>query len=255
MANVMNSRRIIMFCNIAFSMVSMQFRKRIFRWSGYLLTILGSVALIMVILAFTRLPFDAHRFLGESNSRYEFTPEVVLMMGGSGMPSSANLMRLWYVAEAAHQYPKAEIILVHVPDSGVSHAMASFLRLMDIDSSRIRFHLKGNSTREQVLELRNSWPSLMRKRLVVITSPDHMYRSLGVFRKVGFKTVGGISAFEVPVFISLDYDHRRLGGRKMVPDVSQHLDLRYNFWNHIKLEIICLREYMAILYYRLNGWI
>lgn len=217
--------------------------------------VFGLVAIIMVILAFTRLPFDAHRSLGERNSLYHFTPEVVLMMGGSGMPSSANLIRLWYVAKAARQYPKAEIILVHLPDSGVARSMVSFLSQMDIDSSRIRLQLKGNNTREQVVELRHSWPSLMNKRLVVITSPDHMYRTLGVFRKVGFEKLGGISAFEVPVFVSLDYDHRRLGGRRMVPDVSGHTDLRYNFWNYINLEIICLREYAAIFYYWLNGWI
>lgn len=233
----------------------MSIRKKIFKGAVDLLMAIGVAALIMAVLAFTPWPFDAHRSLGESNSQYDFTPEVILMMGGSGMPSSANLIRLWYVAEAARQYPMAEIILVQVPDSDVALAMVSFLMQMDVDSSRIQMHLVGRSTREQVVELRNSRPFLMRKRLLVITSPDHMYRTIRVFKKAGFDTIGGISAFEVPVFVSLDYDHGRLGGRRMVPDVSGHTGLRYNFWNYINLEIICLREYMAIFYYWLNGWI
>jgi len=57
------------------------------------------------------------------------------------------------------------------------------------------------------------------------------------------------------MFIDLDYAHRRIGGKVWVPDVSQDTGMRYTFWNYLKLEITCLREYAAIAYYWLNDWI
>jgi hypothetical protein len=57
------------------------------------------------------------------------------------------------------------------------------------------------------------------------------------------------------MFIDLGYGHRRIGGKAWVPDVSQEAGLRYTFWNYLKLEITCLREYVAIAYYWLNDWI
>ena len=92
-------------------------------------------------------------------------------------------------------------------------------------------------------------------RISIVTAPENMYRTLRSFEKVGFKGVCGTPAFDHAMFVDLDYDHRKIGGRKVVPDVSGNLDLRYNFWNYLKLEITCLREYAAIAYYRLNGWI
>ena len=88
-----------------------------------------------------------------------------------------------------------------------------------------------------------------------MTAPENMYRTLRSFEKVGFNDVCATPAFDHAMFIDLDYDHRRIGGKKAVPDVSGNLDLRYNFWNYLKLEITCLREYAAIAYYKLNGWI
>ena len=40
-----------------------------------------------------------------------------------------------------------------------------------------------------------------------------------------------------------------------MPDISGNPDLRYTFWNYLKLEITCLREYVAIAYYWMNDWI
>ena len=93
------------------------------------------------------------------------------------------------------------------------------------------------------------------KRMLVVTSPENMYRTVKAFRKAGFTEVGGESAFEVAMFVDLGYNHKRIGGKKYLPDVSDDMALRFNFWNYLKLEITCLREYVAIVYYKLNGWI
>jgi hypothetical protein len=57
------------------------------------------------------------------------------------------------------------------------------------------------------------------------------------------------------MFVDLRYGHQAIGGKAYVPDVSGSQDLRYDLWNRLKLQLTCLREYLAIAYYRLNGWI
>ena len=91
--------------------------------------------------------------------------------------------------------------------------------------------------------------------MAIVTAPENMYRTLLSFRKLGFAKVSGAPAFDQAMFIDFGYGHRRIGGKAWVPDVSGSLDLRYNFWNYLKLEVTCLREYVAIGYYWLNGWI
>ena len=219
------------------------------------LLIVGFISLLMLTLAFTRLPFDAHRRLGEQASGYRFTPDVIVMMGGSGMPSESNLIRLYYVAGLAAHFPDANIIIAHPIDSVVSRIMHDHLVQNGVDSSKINLMLDGTNTREQALELKQNFPGIEKKKVVIVTSPENMYRTIRVFRKLNYMKVGGQAAFENAMFVNLNYNHRKLGGKTFVPDISENLNLRYNFWNYLKLEIICLREYAAIIYYKMNGWI
>src|SRR5690606_18479170 len=119
---------------------------------------------------------------------------------------------------------------------------------------RIRTLLHGRNTREQALDLARSFPALKGRPLAVVTAPENMYRSLLTFRKLGFARAAGAPAFEHALFDDLRYAHGQIGGKALVPDVSGSLDLRYNFWNYLKLEVTCLREYFALAYYKLNGW-
>ncbi len=216
---------------------------------------LGVTALVMMVLAFTRVPFDVHRMLGTRASEFKFAPEAIIMMGGSGMPSESNLIRLYYVAELAARHNVAEVILLHPADTVVVNSMRSYLIQSGIDASRIGTMLKGTNTREQAMELQKQRPGLTSGKIVIVTSPEHMYRTLRVFRKLGFEKIGGVPAFENAMFVQLGYDHSKIGGKLMVPDISNQIGLRYNFWNYLKLEISCVREFLAIIYYRLNGWI
>ena len=216
---------------------------------------LGIFFLLMMVFACTRIPFDMHRRLGMEGSEFRFSPATIIMFGGSGMPSESNLIRLYYVKELGLNFPGARILLAHPDDSNTVRQMAAFLVAFGIDSSRIAALYKGNSTREQALRLKEQYPGIENEKSVVVTSPEHMYRTVKTLRKLKFVKIGGVSAFENPLFIDLGYHHRDIGGRYYVPDVSGNLALRYNFWNYLKLEITCLREYFAIVYYKLNGWI
>ena len=73
------------------------------------------------------------------------------------------------------------------------------------------------------------------------------------FRKAGFGAVGGSSSFESgfdPELLTTD-DERK----QRILEPSRNIDLRYNMWNYLKLEIMVIREAFAITYYYLKGWI
>jgi len=76
-----------------------------------------------------------------------------------------------------------------------------------------------------------------------------------VFRKAGFERVDGLPAFESSLESDFSFSARRLGGRVWIPDVGESQTLRYRFWNYIKYEFDIIREWVAIAYYWIMGWI
>ena len=45
------------------------------------------------------------------------------------------------------------------------------------------------------------------------------------------------------------------GNTTLVPDVGKSMNMRYQLWNHMKYEILIVRELVALGYYKLRGWI
>jgi uncharacterized SAM-binding protein YcdF (DUF218 family) len=226
--------------------------KIIFRW---LFLFLGVFSFLLLVLSFTRLPYDAVHWLGTSKSDYTFQPDVIVFLGGSGMPSEANLIRLYYTSALATKYPKSKVLIVHPKDSTVIDLMREELMLRHVDSLRILLERSGTNTREQAMTVADDFPDMLHKNIVLVTSAENMRRTVQTFQKAGFQFVGGQASFENAMFADLDYDFKKLGGNKFVPDVSSNQGLRYNFWNYLKLEITFLRELTAIAYYKVNGWI
>ncbi len=215
---------------------------------------LGVLAFLMILLAFTRLPFDWHYRLGTKTAAFTFTPDYIIMLGSGGMPDEKNLIRLYYTAIYAEQFPEAKIILTHPKDTMIVQAMQNELVLHEVDSNRISLETKGTNTREQALRLLEDFPGMTTKNILIVTSTENIYRTLQTFRKAGFEFVGGKPAFETAMHIDLSYNFKKAGGKKFVPDISDDISIRYNFWNYLKLEITCIREWFAIGYYKMNGW-
>jgi uncharacterized SAM-binding protein YcdF (DUF218 family) len=216
---------------------------------------LGILMLLMIVLAFTRIPFDAHRWLGTAGGLCAAGVGTIVVLGGSGMPSGPELLRLHYAAEFAALQPAAQVLVVHPQDGSVMDAMVAELLLRGVDESRISRILEGTNTREQVLRIAAARPEIRGMPVAVVTAPANMYRSLLAFRRAGFTDVCGVPAFDHALFVDLRYGHQAIGGKAYVPDVSGSQGLRYDLWNRLKLQITCLRECLAIAYYRLNGWI
>lgn len=225
--------------------------RRSMRWSA-----MGAGVLLVLALALacTRVPFDLHRWLGHGAGICTNAPDVIVVLGGSGMPSGPELLRLHRAAELAHAYPTALLKVVHPDTAGAMRQMVSELLLRGVEQARIERITEGGNTREQALVLASremrSGPAI-----ALVTAPENMYRSVWTFRKAGFARVCGAPAWDHAMAHDFAYAHDRVGGKAWVPDVSGYTGLRYTFWNYLKLEVTCLRELLAIGYYRLNGWI
>ena len=67
--------------------------------------------------------------------------------------------------------------------------------------------------------------------------------------------VDGLPAFEQAIAADITFNARKLGGRIFIPDLGNSIMLRYQFWTQLQYEILILREYTALAYYKLSGWI
>ncbi|MBK9148840.1 MAG: YdcF family protein [Flavobacteriales bacterium] len=221
-----------------------------------LLVIAGAFLLLMIALAFTRMPFDAHRWLGTAAGECRGETGLIVVLGGSGMPSAPELLRLHRTAELAHAWPDAALAIVHPGDPQAIEAMRDELILRGVDGTRILLINEGDNTRAQALAVgARGLPNVKAISTAIVTAPENMYRSVLTFRKAGFINACGAPAWEHAMFHEFNYDHGAVGGKAWAPDLSDQPALRYTFWNYLKLEVTCMREYMAIAYYWLNGWI
>jgi uncharacterized SAM-binding protein YcdF (DUF218 family) len=217
--------------------------------------ILGCISFLILILSFTDIPFYAYYRLGTTNTKMIHKPDVIVILSGSGMPGPDGLIRAYYGAGAARQYMDAGIIIALPYNDGDSlkplFLMEHELIIKGIDSSRIIFEPLGFNTRSQAMNIAAKFPENKKKvSVLLITSPEHMYRAVKTFRKVGFADVGGVPAFDNPI------DEGKVMDKGKDKNMSvKSLTLRYNMWSYLHYELYVLREYVAISYYKLKGWI
>lgn len=234
---------------------------RLWKVFRMMLTGLGILFLLMLILSFTTLPFWGYYWLGTSQSKITGRPDYIVLLGGGGMPSESNLMRAYYVFRAASESTQSKIVISIPGDltdpACTARLVAEELTSKGIDSLRIKFEALGTNTRSQALYLQQlNAEKLTDKSILLITSPEHMRRAVLVFKKAGFTNVSALPAFEKALESNLLFKDDDLGGNKLpVPDIGNHTAVRYQFWNHLKYEILIAREMAALGYYKIRGWI
>ena len=248
---------------------------------------LGSLFLLGVILAFTSAPFWIWYGMGTARAKITDTPDYIVILGGSGIPSESGLMRTYYATKAADHFPRATLIVALPGDPADSLSsvfkMKEELILRGIAPERILLEDSGTNTRAQALMVKklildarysvldtrysvldtrysvlDTGSSSLDPRpssLLLITSPEHLYRAVLTFEKAGFEHVDGLPAFASDVESDISFSARRLGGRKWLPDIGDSITLRYQFWTQLHYELLILREWMAIAYYWINGWL
>jgi len=244
-------------------------KKRSSLWQGLgallkaLLITFGTLTLVMTLLALTSAPFWIWYNLAKKNAGIHRPPEYIVIMGGGGMPSESALMRCWYGAAVAGHFTRSKVIIALPgdtadPKSSVNQ-MKQELVLRGVAPERILFEDSGTNTRAEALNILKllSVPSRATRHvsILIITSPEHLCRSVLTFEKAGFRRVGGIPAFEKTIETNLSFNARKLGSKRWVPDVGENLTVRYQFWLHLEYQLLVMREYFALGYYKLQGWI
>jgi len=226
-----------------------------------ILLVFGGLFLIILILSFTSLPYWGYYWLGTSQSKINEKPDYIILLGGGGMPSESSLMRAYYVHRAAVESPESRIV-ISIPgnpedSTSTARQVASELISKGIDRQRILYEQIGTNTRSEAIHLQQfNSDNLTKKSILLVTSPEHMRRAVLVFRKAGFKRVSALPAFESAIEANLFFDDDKLGSNKtLVPDIGGSTAVRYQFWNHLKYEILIAREMVALGYYWLRGWI
>lgn len=230
-------------------------KRKVLKFFKYFFISFGIISFILFLLSFSDIPYYAYHRLGTINSKILSQPDVIIVLGGSGMPSPDGLIRTYYASEAAQEYPNAEIIIALPFDEEDSlyqlQLMEKEILLKGIDSSRISFEPWGFNTRSQAINIASKYKSSIGLRsLLIVTSPEHMYRAVKTFKKAGFRKVYGFPTFENPV------DPEKVKDKQRTKDIRvKSLSLRYNMWSYLNYELLVMREYCAITYYKLKGWI
>lgn len=216
--------------------------------------ILGIIAIVMLFLSFTDIPYLAYHKLGTTGSKLSGTPTHIVLFGGSGMPTPDGLIRAYYTAEVAKKHDSAKIIIAS-PDelTALRDTSASYtneLLIRGIDTNRIQYDTAGYNTFTQAKQMTQLILSdtLSIKKVMVVTSPEHMYRSVKCLIKAGIDSVGGIASFELPI-----EEAQLVKQGKLTPLEKEKLNLRYNIWSYLNYELVVMREYLAIGYYMLRG--
>ncbi|MBW8333652.1 MAG: YdcF family protein [Prolixibacteraceae bacterium] len=226
-----------------------------------LLVAFGILFIAMLILSFTTLPYWGYYWLGTSQSKISGKPDYIVLLGGGGMPSESSLMRAFFVHRAAIESPNSRIV-ISIPGNptdslSTARLVAAELVLKGISPERILFEQTATNTRSEAIQLQHfNREILTDKSILLVTSPEHMRRAVLVFKKAGFTKVSALPTFENAIEADLFFEDDKLGGDKLlVPDIGDNTAVRYQFWNHLKYEILIAREMAALAYYKLRGWI
>ncbi|HMP76472.1 MAG TPA: YdcF family protein [Kiritimatiellia bacterium] len=231
------------------------------RLNNAIVLIAGYVFIFLLLAALLGLPWKAYNWLSMSGEVHEGTPDVIVLMGGGGIPSESGLTRAWQTAREAARYPKARVIVAMPYEEGEGPAkrgaVQTELILRGVSESRLDQEGKGRHTREQAELVHAMLKGQADKtRVMVVTSPEHVRRSVLAFRKAGFVHVRGRAVFSQELQADLAYGGEpKLEKPSAEALVGNSMMLRYRLWDNLLLEIKVTRELVALAYYRLKGWI
>ena len=236
------------------------FRKLVRFVHGTLL-LTGIAVFLLLASCLTPYPWRLYHWLGCDPMKIPGPPDCIVVLGGGGIPSESGLMRSYLGAELGRRYPNATVIATMPVDGNAEDSDAEKMKrellMRGVPQERILLEKRGRNTREQALNVRSMLGvDFATNGIIIVTSPEHMRRSILSFRKAGFISTGAASAYSESLDAELTYDTAELGGTTLpMPNVGENLYLRYQFWNNLSYLSKASRELVALLYYKIMRWI
>lgn len=224
-----------------------------------LFALAGLAWFCLLLLPLTPYPWRWYARLGQPDVS-STEPEVIVMMGGGGIPSESGLMRSWKAAEAAAAFPAARVIVAMPaePDEVPPGAIERELIMRGVAPERLVREPRGRNTREQALEVVAMLGSSegRRPRIGLVTSPEHMMRTWLSFKRAGADELVAIPSWPEAIKADLRYQSSELGGPAAIGAAIGGSNLiKYKYFDNLGLMNRCVREIFALAYYRLMGWI
>ncbi len=217
-----------------------------------ILIVCGFFGLIILVLAFTDLPYYAYYDLALTEKISDQKTDYIVLLGGDGMPSPDGLIRSYYTAAKANADTNAKIIIALPKNEDGSSKQLDLYRdelmIKGISSERILYESSGFNTYTQVVNISKLVDSS--NSICIVSSPEHIYRAYACFKAIGFQNLSTLPCFEVPNEESVLKDKK-----KKILSSGQFLSIRYNFWSYLQYEVKVAREYAAISYYKFRSWI
>ncbi|MCB1101039.1 MAG: YdcF family protein [Kiritimatiellae bacterium] len=225
---------------------------------GLAIRVLGWVTLLWLLAAMTSLPWNLlEKLAADMPGGETLTPEVLVVLGGGGIPSESGLIRTFAAAQYAKQYPQAQLVVAMPSGEGdlTGQRMVDELVMRGVNRQRIRQETQGRNTREQAVYCHKLLAASGAEPVVgIVTSPEHIRRSLLAFHQAGLTQLKACPAWDSYLEVDLTYGADEVKATQWNP-VSNSLLVRYKFWDRLVLQAKLLREGVAILYYRWMGWI
>jgi uncharacterized SAM-binding protein YcdF (DUF218 family) len=122
------------------------------------------------------------------------------------------------------------------PRTDDSEMMRDALVKLGVPADRILLESKSTNTREQAVFTAEMLRKRDVKSIVLVTAPEHMYRALGTFERLGFSVVPSVSAFKATERGPMWERLRPTRGALLQSDWAVY-------------------EYMARAYYWIQGWL
>jgi uncharacterized SAM-binding protein YcdF (DUF218 family) len=229
-------------------------------WGRRLLVCGGLVFVLLLALCWTDYPWRLYYWLSIPEAHLQQEPDWIVVLGGGGIPSESGLIRCYHAAEAATRFPEARVVVALPgnpadPESQVRR-MADELILRGVAADRIEFEPKGANTRSQAVEWRRQFEGPVDQiPVLIVTSSAHMRRAIRSFQHVGFTQAGSVATQDHSVDGSLELSEDSIDAPLILPDLEGSLFVRYRFWDSMGYLTRSSRELVALLYYRVRGYI
>lgn len=229
--------------------------------AGHILLLACGVAFLLALYAgFSSYPVRLYRWLANPRATLEAEPQLIVVLGGGGIPSESGLIRTYYAARAAHRHPEAEIILALPEPRHQRHTSLERMRreliMRGVDGDRILLAPYGANTRAQAVEVARMQGDNGRAiPLLLVTSPEHMRRAVGAFQQAGFTHVGHQASYDTFDHADITLTTESAETAVILAGVDDNMTLRYHLWGNFNLLTRSSRELTALMYYKTRGWI